>query len=627
MFTVHNGTTADSQKRAEHPHTTPVDGAALVLLPHPLGSDPGSFCVAADGKVEGGYDKAGGVTASVCEQWPATSFSSLWKAFVEKKGDLPCAVVRAGARLAAVSCKVVVKARETKRFGFSLAWDFPVARFGCGRGYSLKYAERFGGDGAASMALARHALASVESWRRKIAAWQQPILADTTLRTSYKSALLNEAYFLTAGGSLWTSDGGVPGTDGPDPVGHWLYLEGMEYRMFNTYDVHFYASFALATLFPLLERSVTRDFARTVTKEWSEPRMFLHSGVEGIRKGRNTVPHDLGGPTEDPWGKPNIYCIHDVARWKDLPLKFVLMVFRNYVALGNDVALLREMWGPMNRVLEECLKSFDSHGSGMIVNEPWPDQTYDAWKAQGTTAYCGGLWLAALRVAETTAGIVGDAASQTRYAAQLSRAQRVYETLWNAEGGYYNYDSSKSTHSDSIMADQCCGEWYLRACGLPSVLPPGHARTALSAVYRLNVQQFGRKVEDGGLPLRGAVNGMRPDGTVDKSSMQSMECWAGTSFAVASHMMLEGMRDEAFDIVEGVAEGIYREFGFWFNTPEAWLIDGSFRSLGYMRPLCVWAVQWAVDRTAGQDGGGGSAQTGSDRHTDPELFTEPTSVS
>lgn len=33
---------------------------------------------------------------------------------------------------------------------------------------------------------------------------------------------------------------------------------------------------------------------------------------------------------------------------------------------------------------------------------------------------------------------------------------------------------------------------------------------------------------------------------------------------------------------------------YWFQTPEAWTIDGYFRSLAYMRPLAIWAMQWAL---------------------------------
>lgn len=35
--------------------------------------------------------------------------------------------------------------------------------------------------------------------------------------------------------------------------GRFAYLEGQEYRMYNTYDVHFYASHALSSLWPNLQ--------------------------------------------------------------------------------------------------------------------------------------------------------------------------------------------------------------------------------------------------------------------------------------------------------------------------------------------------------------------------------------
>ncbi|GKV35252.1 hypothetical protein SLEP1_g43552 [Rubroshorea leprosula] len=36
------------------------------------------------------------------------------------------------------------------------------------------------------------------------------------------------------------------------------------------------------------------------------------------------------------------------------------------------------------------------------------------------------------------------------------------------------------------------------------------------------------------------------------------------------------------------------ETRYWFQTPEAWTIDGHFRSLMYMRPLAIWGMQWAL---------------------------------
>jgi non-lysosomal glucosylceramidase len=64
--------------------------------------------------------------------------------------------------------------------------------------------------------------------------------------------------------------------DGEENVGQFLYLEGMEYRMWNTYDVHFYASFALLSLFPEIELSLQRDFARAVLLHDPRPMPILN---------------------------------------------------------------------------------------------------------------------------------------------------------------------------------------------------------------------------------------------------------------------------------------------------------------------------------------------------------------
>lgn len=34
-----------------------------------------------------------------------------------------------------------------------------------------------------------------------------------------------------------------------------------------------------------------------------------------------------------------------------------------------------------------------------------------------------------------------------------------------------------------------------------------------------------------------------------------------------------------------------------FQTPEAWDFEGRYRSLTYMRPLAIWAMQWALTQT------------------------------
>jgi len=52
-------------------------------------------------------------------------------------------------------------------------------------------------------ALARDALAAHRGWAEAITAWQAPVLCDPELPAWYKSALFNELYFITDGGTAW----------------------------------------------------------------------------------------------------------------------------------------------------------------------------------------------------------------------------------------------------------------------------------------------------------------------------------------------------------------------------------------------------------------------------------------
>lgn len=117
--------------------------------------------------------------------------------------------------------------------------------------------------------------------------------------------------------------------------GRFAYLEGHEYRMYNTYDVHFYASHALANLWPNLQISIQYDIRDTISTEIMDTRKHLYDGKSAGRKIKDTVPHDLGDPEEEPFLLINSYPIHDVAEWRDLNVKFVLQVYRDYHVLNT----------------------------------------------------------------------------------------------------------------------------------------------------------------------------------------------------------------------------------------------------------------------------------------------------
>lgn len=113
--------------------------------------------------------------------------------------------------------------------------------------------------------------------------------------------------------------------------------------------------------------------------------------------------------------------------------------------------------------------------------------------------------------------------------------------------------------------------------------------SCLNTIFDFNVMAFA-----GG--KGGAVNGMRPDGTVDKTSMQSEEMWIGTTACLASLYVFEGMSEKAWTIVEGMYSLLYDRLGLAFQTPEALFETTTFRSLGYMRPLAIWSIQYALDK-------------------------------
>ena len=55
------------------------------------------------------------------------------------------------------------------------------------------------------------------------------------------------------------------------------------------------------------------------------------------------------------------------------------------------------------------------------------------------------------------------------------------------------------------------------------------------------------------------------------------------------------MEKEACQMLEAMYELLYNHLGLAFQTPEALVKTSIFRSLGYMRPLCIWSVLYAFE--------------------------------
>ncbi|KVH90959.1 Beta-glucosidase, GBA2 type [Cynara cardunculus var. scolymus] len=517
------------------------------------------------------------------------------------------------ANCAAVSASTWVEPNGRCTVAFAVAWSSPKVKFMKGKSYHRRYTRYYGTSERAAENLVHDALTKVGRRDREV--------AKSDLEKRQATRML---YFLVAGGTVWidtplptadfvhgqqrhpkailNTNGGHNGIgdngfahddessvttsseDEPEAperedrkrslelysgsyndnedVGSFLYLEGVEYVMWCTYDVHFYASFALLELFPKIELSIQREFARAVLFEDTRKVKFLADGKWGIRKVKGAIPHDLG--THDPWHEMNAYNIHDTSKWKDLNPKFVIQVYRDFAATG-DLSFGTEVW-PAVCAAMAYMDQFDRDNDCLIENDGFPDQTYDAWTVHGVSAYCGCLWLAALQATAAMAAQLGDGATAEAYKTKFIKAKASFEAkLWN--GSYFNYDSGSSNNSKSIQADQLAGQWYMAAAGLPNLFDDAKIRSSLQKIYDFNVMKVG-----GG--RMGAVNGMHPNGKVDETCMQSREVWAGVTYGLAATMIHAGMEEQALTTAEGIFTAGWSEDGFG--------------------PLAIWGMQWAL---------------------------------
>lgn len=79
------------------------------------------------------------------------------------------------------------------------------------------------------------------------------------------------------------------------------------------------------------------------------------------------------------------------------------------------------------------------------------------------SAYCGGLWLAALFAMTKISDALQKTKDNEKFQKLLDKGKASFERkLWN--GRCYNFDCS-DVECRSIMADQLCGQWYLRSSG------------------------------------------------------------------------------------------------------------------------------------------------------------------
>jgi non-lysosomal glucosylceramidase len=541
---------------------------------------------------------------------PEGDGSQVWKPFASN-GALPNGdqnFASSGEQQAgAIAVKFTLRPGEKKTIPMVLSWDMPIVQFGGGRKWLRRYTDFFGTSGTHAWDIAATGLREDQSWSRRIDDWQAKYVNDESKPLWYRGMLFNEMYILADGGTVWAHElKGVNTDRGPNSAivsnpklgitdSSFSALECFDYPFYGTLDVRFYGSMPLVKFWPEIEKQEMREFAATVPQEnkekylWEWKLVFEHQMELMQRKVPGALPHDLGNPVEDPFIAPNQYQWQDSTHWRDLNTKFVLLVWRDYaLTRKQDKKFLQDSYDSVKQSMV-YMRQFDKDNDGLIENGGFPDQTYDVWITRGVSAYSGGLYLAALRATEEIARAVGDTKTAQEYKDLFQRAQASYiKKLWNGE--YFNYDENSDYHTN-IMADQLAGQWYANLTGLGDLVPPQMRQSAMRKVFDFDVKKYA----NGEL---GALNGMSADGTTLTINEQVQEVWTGTTFAVASEMMAEGLTQEGYATAKGIYNGVYERFGYWFRTPEAWGLDGHYRAGMYMRPGAIWSMEMVTEQQA-----------------------------
>lgn len=166
--------------------------------------------------------------------------------------------------------------------------------------------------------------------------------------------------------------------------------------------------------------------------------------------------------------------------------------------------------------------------------------------------------MAALYAMTFIADKLNKIADRDNYQSLLYRAKEAYEKkLWN--GKFYEFDS---TNKNTIMADQLCGFWYLKACGTQyevsfnskkkpynltkviefQVFPERNVKSTLNTIFENNVMSYRQGTG-------GAINGYLTEKKIDPFCLQSEEVWIGVTYALAATMIYEVKKEHTTKII------------------------------------------------------------------------------
>lgn len=441
----------------------------------------------------------------------------------------------------ALAAQISLGPNETREVTFVLAWHFPNRmrdhRYYWGS-HPFKYDYRLGNKYNTWFKDAGAVTAYVVANFKRLAEVSRAFhgaFYTTTLPRWLLDAITANIANLRSPLYMWLEDGTVAAYEGTDCCCPMNCTHVFNYAM------------TPAFLFPELERNVreTDLLVQMHPKEHYIP----HRTVLPLSAPR--IGFEIGGP-------------HHPAL--DGELGTLLKTCREWRQCG-DTAWLKTVWPAAKTHLQYLMRTHDPDGTGVIRGEQ--PNTYDI-HTYGSNTFIGSLYLAALRAMEVMANAMNDPefARECRQRYETSRA--AYDTVcWNGEYYYHVYDAPDVSEGDynhanswglGCHADQLLGQWWANTMGLGHLLPEGHVRGALDAIYkhcwrgRLDLPEHHQRVFAEPWE-RGMVNCAWPrGGRPERPVLYCDEVWTGIEYEVAAMLMHEGKMEEALQIVKAARD-------------------------------------------------------------------------
>lgn len=426
-----------------------------------------------------------------------------------------------GRPISGVSSVLTLEPGTSQTVSFAVAWRFPnlsITRLGR---VGHHYATRFESAGAVVKYIAEHKDRLIGTTKRWHETWYDSTLPRWFLdRTMMPTSILASMTCVRFENGRFYGWEGVGCCDGT--CGHvWQYAH------------------SVGRLFPSLERSVREmcDFKAGVG-------FHPDSGLVDFRG-----EYGFGYAADAQAG-------------------YVLRAYREHQT-SKDAAFLKRVWPQAKKALEYLIEQ-DADEDGILEGRQHNTLDVDLY---GPSSWLTSLYLAALRSGVAMATEMGDKPFATRCAALVQAgASRFDKLFWN--GDYYIQRLIAREHPEALRygngceIDQVMGQGWAWQLGLPRVTDAKKTRQALKALYRHNFRTAVGPYRDKYKPGRwyampdeaGLLVCTFPQGDRDKmlgpqptwAHMYFNECWTGTEYEAAGHMIYEGLVEEGLAIVKAL---------------------------------------------------------------------------